>query len=206
MNWNFQEILTKDPSSAWGCDTSGNIPRCGVALRRTCRCTEFHRVKNANLRDLSLHSCNVKTQICVTRLQCVNIYHSNNLKHIYLAVGELKVRIIVGNKCYHTPGHILKTRYITHPLRVGLYKIAGPVVTNGPGSWTFSNTTERVLMTWQSKMLGKTYGTTYDKGFWRIKMKKVNQKVYNKFKSPDFWNCKWSIKVGMAWACCKNGW
>ena len=49
MNWNFQEILTKGPSSAWGCDTSGNIPPCGVALRRTCRCTEFHRVKNANL-------------------------------------------------------------------------------------------------------------------------------------------------------------
>jgi len=53
VNWNFQEILTKDPSSAWGCDTSGNIPPCGVALRRTCRCTEFHRVKNANLRHPS---------------------------------------------------------------------------------------------------------------------------------------------------------
>ena len=57
MNWNFQEILTKDPSSAWGCDTSGKFPPCGVALRRTCRCTEIHRVK---------------TQICVTRPQCVN--------------------------------------------------------------------------------------------------------------------------------------
>jgi hypothetical protein len=28
----------------------------------------------------------------------LNIQHSNNLKHIYLAVGEIKVRIIVGNK------------------------------------------------------------------------------------------------------------
>jgi hypothetical protein len=44
---------TKDPSSAWGCDTSGNIPLCGVALRRTCRCAEFHRVKNADLRHPS---------------------------------------------------------------------------------------------------------------------------------------------------------
>jgi len=65
VNWNFQEILTKDPSSAWGCDTSGNIPPCGVALRRTCRCTEFHRVK---------------TQICVTRPQCVK-YTEFTLKH-----------------------------------------------------------------------------------------------------------------------------
>jgi len=53
VNLNFQEILTKDPSSAWGCDTSGNISPCAVALRRTCRCTEFHRVKNANLRHPS---------------------------------------------------------------------------------------------------------------------------------------------------------
>ena len=53
MNWNFQQILTKDPSSAWGCDSSGNIPPCGVALWRTCSCTEFHRVKNANLRHPS---------------------------------------------------------------------------------------------------------------------------------------------------------
>ena len=58
MNWNFQEILTKDPSSAWGCDTSGNIPPCGMAVRRTCRCTEFHLLK---------------TQICVTRPQCVKV-------------------------------------------------------------------------------------------------------------------------------------
>jgi hypothetical protein len=53
VNWNFQEILTKDPSSAWGCDTSGNILPCGVALSRTCRCTEFHCVKNTNLRHPS---------------------------------------------------------------------------------------------------------------------------------------------------------
>ena len=53
VNWNFQEKLTKDPSSVWGCDTFRNIPPCGVALRRTCRCTEFYRVKNANLRHPS---------------------------------------------------------------------------------------------------------------------------------------------------------
>ena len=38
---------TKNPSSAWGCDTSGNIPPCGVVLRRTCRCTEFHRERKS---------------------------------------------------------------------------------------------------------------------------------------------------------------
>jgi len=57
VNWNFQEILTKDLVSASGCDTSGNVPPCGVVLRRTCRCTEFHRVKNANLRHPSAVMC-----------------------------------------------------------------------------------------------------------------------------------------------------
>ena len=71
MNWNFQEILTKDPSSAWGCDTSGNIPPCGVALRRTCRCTEL--------------PCTVlKTQICVTLPQCFTCLH-RFIHHTYLA-------------------------------------------------------------------------------------------------------------------------
>ena len=41
---NTHQRLTK------GCDTSGNIPPCGVGLRRTCGCTEIHRVKNADLR------------------------------------------------------------------------------------------------------------------------------------------------------------
>jgi len=31
------------------------------------------RVKNADLRHPSWHSCNVKTQICVTRPQCVKL-------------------------------------------------------------------------------------------------------------------------------------
>ena len=38
----FSRNTHQDPSSAWGCDTSGNIPPCGAALSRTCRCTEFH--------------------------------------------------------------------------------------------------------------------------------------------------------------------
>jgi hypothetical protein len=68
VNWNFQEILTKDPSSAWGCDTYWYIPPCGVALRRTCRCTEFHLLK---------------TQIWATRLKCVKTTGNLNSRHCW---------------------------------------------------------------------------------------------------------------------------
>jgi hypothetical protein len=46
-----------------------------VALRRTCRCTEFHRVKNANLRHQSanvLSSCTVKSQALGCPCRTVN--------------------------------------------------------------------------------------------------------------------------------------
>jgi hypothetical protein len=45
---------------------------------------------------------------------------------------EIKERIIAGNKCYHALCHLLKKRYITQSLRVGLYKtIRRPTVIYG---------------------------------------------------------------------------
>jgi hypothetical protein len=62
---------------------------------------------------------------------------------------EIKARIISGNKCYNALGHLLKKRYVTQALRVGLYKtIVRSIVTCGVESWTLTNKMERVLMTW----------------------------------------------------------
>jgi hypothetical protein len=44
------------------------------------------------------------------------------------------------------------------------------------------NKMERVLMTWERKILRKIYALTYENGYWRIK---INQEIYNTFKSPD---------------------
>jgi hypothetical protein len=83
---------------------------------------------------------------------------------------EIKERIIAGNICYHAQGHLLKKRYITQALRVGLYKtIIGPIVTYGAESWTLMNKMERVLMTLERKI----YGPTYENGDWRIKSRNL---------------------------------
>jgi hypothetical protein len=37
-------------------------------------------------------------------------------------------------------------------------------------------------MTRERKFLRKIYGSTYENGYWRIK---VNKEIYNKFKSPN---------------------
>ena len=70
MNWNFQKILTKDPSF-YKHPSAG--PSEKYSMYCVIKCTvrgNQARVKNADASSV-LHSCNVKTQICVTRPQCV---------------------------------------------------------------------------------------------------------------------------------------
>ena len=45
--------------------------------------------------------------------------------------GNKSEEIKTGNKCYHALGHTLNKKYITHSLRVGLYKTTRPDVTYG---------------------------------------------------------------------------
>jgi hypothetical protein len=47
---------------------------------------------------------------------------------------------------------------------------------------TLTNAMERALMTWERKIMKKIYGPAYEYGYWGIKL---NQEIYNKFKSPD---------------------
>jgi hypothetical protein len=54
MNWNFQEILTKDPSSALGCDT---LWKHSPLWSGTKQNLQMYQTKHL-----------LKTQICVTRL------------------------------------------------------------------------------------------------------------------------------------------
>ena len=54
-------------------------------------------------------------------------------------------------------------------------------------------------MTWERKILKKTYGPTYDNRPWRIKM---TREIYNKFKSPDILRVTEEGRM----ECCENGW
>jgi hypothetical protein len=51
-------------------------------------------------------------------------------------------------------------------------------VTFGAESWTIMNKMGRTLMTWEREIRREVY----EKDSWRIKM---NQEIYNTFKSPD---------------------
>jgi hypothetical protein len=58
---------------------------------------------------------------------------------------------------------------------------------------------DRAFMTWESKILKKKYGPTYNNRSWRIKM---TREIYNKFKSPDILRVTEEDRL----ECCENGW
>jgi len=99
---------------------------------------------------------------------------------------EIKSRIAVGNKCYYALGTILKRRSISQSIKIRLYKtIIRPVVTYGAETWTLTSKMEKMLMTWERKILRKVYGPTKQNGQWRIK---TNEELMTKYKTPDIVN------------------
>ena len=87
--------------------------------------------------------------------------------------------IIAGKNIILELGHMLKNRYTTYSLRMGVCKIIiRPSVTFGAESRTIRNKMERTLTKWKKQIRREVY----ENGCWRIK---VNQEIYNTFKSPD---------------------
>jgi hypothetical protein len=72
-----------------------------------------------------------------------------------------------------------------------LYKtIIRTVVTYGAETWTLTSKMEKMLMTWERKILRKIYGPTKENGQWGIK---TNEELMTKYKAPDIVNV---IKIG----------
>jgi hypothetical protein len=96
---------------------------------------------------------------------------------------EIKSKIAVGSKCYYELGPILKRRSMSQSIKIRLYKtIIGPAVTYGAESWTLTSKTEKMLMTWDRKILRKIHGPTNENGRRRSK---TNAELITKYKSQD---------------------
>ena len=55
-------------------------------------------------------------------------------------------------------------------------------MTYGTETWTVTNKIEKMLMTWERKILRKMYGPIKENGQWRIK---INLELMTKYKSQD---------------------
>jgi hypothetical protein len=60
----------------------------------------------------------------------------------------VSAKVIAGNKCYHAPGQLLKTRYVTVITTLSLR----PIMTYCTESLTLINEMENVLVTWERKI------------------------------------------------------
>ena len=95
---------------------------------------------------------------------------------------EIKSKNAVGNKRYYALGPIIK-RSTSQSIKIHLYKmIIRPAVTYGADTWTLTSKIEKMLITWERKILRKIYGPTKENGQWRIK---TNEELRTKYKSPD---------------------
>jgi hypothetical protein len=73
--------------------------------------------------------------------------------------------------------------YISQSIKIHLYKtVVRPIVIYGAEAWTLTNKIEKMLMTWERKILRKTYGPTYESGHWRMK---INSELESKYQSQD---------------------
>jgi hypothetical protein len=94
---------------------------------------------------------------------------------------EIKSKLTARNKCYYALGPILNRRSISQSIKICLYKaIIRPVVIYGAETWTLANKNEKMLMTWERKILRKIYGPTKENGQWR---NETNSELMTKYKS-----------------------
>jgi len=86
-------------------------------------------------------------------------------------------------KCHYALGPILKRRSISQSIKIHLYKtIIRPAATHGAETSMLTSKIEKMLMTWERKLLRKIYGPTKENGQWRIK---TNEELRTKYKSQD---------------------
>jgi hypothetical protein len=77
----------------------------------------------------------------------------------------------------------IKKKIYIQSIKIHLYKtIIRPVVIYGAEAWTLTNKNEKILMTWERKILRKIYGPTKENGQWGIK---TNSELMTKYKSQD---------------------
>jgi hypothetical protein len=96
---------------------------------------------------------------------------------------EIKSKIALGNKCYHALGSTIKRRSISQSIKIRLYKTTiRPAVIYGAETWILTSRIEKMLMTWERKILRKTYGPTKEKGQWR---NRNNAELITKYKSQN---------------------
>ena len=61
-------------------------------------------------------------------------------------------------ECYRVLAHILRKRYISQTLKIRFYKtVIRPIVIYELEAWTLTSKSQKILMNWERKILGRIY-------------------------------------------------
>jgi sorting nexin-29 len=109
---------------------------------------------------------------------------------------EIRKRIIAANRCFFGLRSLLKSHLIKRKTKILLYKVLiKSVLTYASETWTLTKKEEKILATFERKVLRTILGAVLDNNNWR---KRYNFEIYRIFKSDDIIK---SIKLSrMRWA------
>jgi len=85
------------------------------------------------------------------------------LTHQNSIAEEIKIRLRLGNACYHSVQNLLSSRFISKNLKIKIYRaIILPVVLYGCETWSLTLREERKLRVFENMVLRRIFGPRRD--------------------------------------------
>lgn len=99
---------------------------------------------------------------------------------------EIKQRLNAGNRSFFALKKLLRSKVITRKTKLRVYKtIIRPTVIYGSETWTLTQKQEKMLITWERKILRAIFGPIREGDVWR---RRYNHEIAKLFKEKDIIN------------------
>jgi hypothetical protein len=95
---------------------------------------------------------------------------------------EIKKRVLAANKCLYGLRKHLKSQLIPRKTKIMMYKVLiRTVLSYASETWPLSRSDERLLTTFERRVLRYIFGPVEENGIWR----RYNSELYKLFNEPD---------------------
>jgi hypothetical protein len=86
---------------------------------------------------------------------------------------DIKARIATGNKCYYALNSLIKSKNISRSAKLNIYRtIIRPIVMYASETWRLRKSEEKLIITWERKILRRIFGPKMEDGTWKIRTNK----------------------------------
>jgi hypothetical protein len=86
---------------------------------------------------------------------------------------DIKVRLAKGNKCYCALNNLIKSKHISRSAKLNIYRtIIRSIVMYASETWRLRKLEEKMIITWERKILRRIFGPKKEDGTWKIRSNK----------------------------------